>query len=291
MSKLKVRQIDFQFGKNTPFFFNPTNMAWSKFVNSLAIMALHFERYIIGGTRKAIPLISDPELKQEAELFCRQEAQHSRHHRAHLNFLLDHCPELADTNQRVKEYYAQLDGKSLRFNLAYSANVELLFGPIMKYIIENRQHLFGGGAPQISSFVLWHFVEEFEHRHTAHEIYNEVVGNYLYRLMTFPFVLWHFTRALVLSAAVFSEIEVRETGTSTPLIAAIKGIAWRKHLDLLLRMSAMLLPFKRLHDTPVPGWAQQWFEDEDLGAGHALLLQFLTPAIVQQVNIFTNALS
>ncbi|RXM22050.1 metal-dependent hydrolase, partial [Citrobacter sp. AAK_AS5] len=47
MPELKIRKIDFQFGDDIPFQFNPNNLYWSNFVNYISLIGPAFERYFI----------------------------------------------------------------------------------------------------------------------------------------------------------------------------------------------------------------------------------------------------
>src|SRR6478752_3349984 len=91
---LKVRQIDFQFSDAIPFQCNPNNPYWSNFVNFITLIAPGFERYFIKAIRQVMPQIRNPAVKADADLFCQQEAQHSRQHLAHMKVLSAYYPGL-----------------------------------------------------------------------------------------------------------------------------------------------------------------------------------------------------
>ena len=48
--------------------------------------------------------------------------------------------------------------------MSYVANIEATFTPLFKVFLDHRDSIFGGGDPRIASLILWHFVEEIEHR-------------------------------------------------------------------------------------------------------------------------------
>ena len=101
MATLKVRRIDFQFDDDIAFQWNPGNPYWGNFVNYATFIAPSFERYFIRATRQAMPLIEGPAVKAAAEMFCAQEAQHAKHHLAHLNVLTARYPALEQVRQDV----------------------------------------------------------------------------------------------------------------------------------------------------------------------------------------------
>ena len=174
---LTVRQIDFRFSDSIPFQSNPHNPHWSNFVNFITLIAPGFERYFIKAIRQVMPHIKDPAVRADAELFCQQEAQHSRQHLAHMKVLSAHYPGLDEVRREVTASYERLfERESMDFHLSYAASVELCFGPLASFLVTHRDALFKGGDPTIASFMLWHLVEEFEHRNSAIDVYNDVVG-------------------------------------------------------------------------------------------------------------------
>jgi predicted metal-dependent hydrolase len=78
-----------------------------------------------------MPHIKDPAVRADAELFCQQEAQHSRQHLAHMKVLSAHYPGLDEVRREVTASYERLfERESMDFHLSYAASVELCFGPI-----------------------------------------------------------------------------------------------------------------------------------------------------------------
>ena len=135
----------------------------------------------------------------------------------------------------------------------------------MNFIIENRKALYGEGDNRIASFILWHFVEEFEHKNSALAIYNHVVGNWFYRVATMPYILWHFCNVILKVEKPFSDREERDTGKCTPLLDAFNGIIWKSKGLLLYRLFCVSLPYHNPENIPTPAWAEQLFEDEEKG--------------------------
>ena len=56
-------------------------------------------------------------------------------------------------------------------------------------VVDNRVDLFRGSDTRIASFILWHFVEEAEHKRVAFDVFEAVSGDYWQpwlRLVKFP---------------------------------------------------------------------------------------------------------
>jgi hypothetical protein len=85
--------------------------------------------------------------------------------------------------------------------------------------------MFRPGDDRVASLLLWHMVEEVEHRSSALIIYNAVVGRRLYRLRILPSVLRHIMGTLL-------PIYVDGVNTHVPdedrvLNLRVMSVAWR----------------------------------------------------------------
>jgi predicted metal-dependent hydrolase len=268
LTDLKVRKFDFQFTDDIPFQWNPGNPYWGNFINFAAFVAPAFERYFIKATRLAIPQISDNSIAKNADLFCLQEAQHSKHHIAHLKMLVKKVPalELAG-NEVMKSYDDLLANNSTEFHLAYAAIVELCFGPFAKFVVDNREFLFVESDQRIASFFLWHMVEEFEHRNSAIDIYNDVVGSYWFRLKTAPQVIKHLSRLNTIVEGAFKQHCSQQKG-GIPLWETgqfMSDVPLKNRLTLLYELICTLLPYHKPDNLKQPDWVTKWFADEEAG--------------------------
>ena len=269
MSQLKVRKIEFAFDGDIPFQSCPNNPQWGNFINLVTLIAPGFERYFIKAIRMALPQITDARVAQDAELFCQQEAQHARHHLAHLKALGRIYPGLEDTAKEVTACYEKLlADKPLSFHLGYAATVELGFGPTAKFMIEHRNALFGDGDTRIASFILWHFVEEFEHRNAAYDVYRNVVGSYSYRLRTAPQVGRHLAEVFwIVQKGLYAHVP-REDWIIDPSHAGLgmfKDVPKLSQLRYAYELACTFLPYHRPDNLEQPEWATRWFADEAAG--------------------------
>ena len=153
-----------------------------------------------------MPLIKDPAVYEEAQAFVRQEAQHSMAHRQHAKALIKSHPALGATLHEVIGEYGRLATTTpLEYRLAYIADMEATFTPAFKLILDNADTLFAPGDDRVASLLLWHFVEEIEHRSSALIIFDSVVGNSWYRMRQAPSVFGHATSVVVKAAQGFNE--------------------------------------------------------------------------------------
>lgn len=271
MSHLKVREIPFRFDEKTPYYWNPHNPYWGNAVNVISVVAPAFERYFIKAFREVMPRISDAARRDDADLFCRQEGQHSKQHYGHLKALIKQHPGLEDVRRKVMASYDELfENECIEFHLAYAATVELTFGPIAKFIVENRARLFWDCDNQVAALILWHFVEEFEHRNSAIDVYKHVVGSYAWRMRMAPRVFAHLKEVHQIATEGMSQhtpalawqgIEVRG-GETAP---ALKDIPFPNRLQFYWHLLCSQMPLHRPDRLAQPEWVTRWFAAEAAG--------------------------
>jgi predicted metal-dependent hydrolase len=264
---IKVRKPGFEFTDDIPFWFNPTNREASLIANGLSLMAPAFERYFIKAIRQVMPQIRTDAAREEANRFCMQEGQHARLHTAHQDLLLRKHPELEAVRDEVNRSYDDLyRNESVEFALAYSTTIELSFKPLARYFVENRQVLFGGGDPRITAFLLWHFVEEFEHKHAMYDVYQDVVGDYWYRVKVARRTSQHVNdlNKRVRSACIACEAPPQDAPD-------LPRIPRTRTLMLALGLLETLSP---LHDPGrgrTPEWITDWFAADEAGKDMTLV--------------------
>ena len=152
------------------------------------VRAVHRQR----GPQGADRLNEDPDVAAEAEAFLRQEAQHAAAHRKHMLPSCERYPELEQCYEFASEAYDELiDEQPIEFHAAYIANLEATFTPLFKVILDNRDSLFGGGDQRVASLMMWHFVEEIEHRSSGLILYRHINPDRWYRVQTHSGHLQH----------------------------------------------------------------------------------------------------
>lgn len=192
MTNLQIRKIPFDFDGDVPFVWNPSNPEFAIMCNAISVLAIAFERYIVTSLPQAMPRITDPEVREEAEAFLRQEGQHSRMHRAHVAALVRRYPGVQQTLDEANAAFDELlRTRPVEFHLAYTASLEATFTPIFKLFLDHHRTLYEPGDDRVASLFLWHFVEEVEHRSSALLIYRHVVGSEAMRFRMVPEIFRH----------------------------------------------------------------------------------------------------
>lgn len=180
---IEIRKIPFDFSEGVSPIWNAAHPEWSHMVNGASLTMPHLEPFLNRTLREAAALIDDPELAADIKGFIGQEAQHYTNHRR-MNAMLKTrgYPELAEIEATFESDYERLAQRSLARRLAYCAGFETMTMGMTEWLVNDRCALFGGADPTVSSLVLWHMVEETEHKTVAFDVYQAVSGAYWLRL-------------------------------------------------------------------------------------------------------------
>ncbi|OBK16624.1 metal-dependent hydrolase [Mycobacterium asiaticum] len=287
MTDLVVRKMSFQFDGTVPFLWQPANPRFAIFCNAFTFIAVPFEKYIIAALREAGDrLDDDPDVAAEADGFLRQEAQHSAAHRKHMLALIEQYPGLERCYEETMASYQQLLATHpVEFHAAYIANLEATFTPMFKVILDHRDSLFGGGDQRVAALMLWHFVEEIEHRSAGLKLYRHLMPDPWYRVkrvrQTFRhtgFIANTVAKAFdehipqqdrtlsaerVMEDALRSEFRYRLGSTATrPVFHAVPT---RRLLKMLWGLALSQTPHHDPADQPLPKWAGNWMAEYDRG--------------------------
>jgi predicted metal-dependent hydrolase len=191
-ARMTVRKVPFVF-RSGPGHWNAAKPEFSQVVNAASLAMPYLEPYLIRTMREARPLIRDSQLQHELDLYIKQEATHYKQHREFNNTLKDSgyaC--IKDLEQALDKDYSDLEsGRSLRFNLAYAEGFESMALALGEMLIEDRAYLFGDSDPAVASLVLWHFVEEIEHKNVAFDVFHHLYGSYFWRMVGLIYATAH----------------------------------------------------------------------------------------------------
>lgn len=180
------RRIPFEFPDDLNPQWKPDDPEFSAMVNGASLVMPYLEPFLIRTVREALPQIGDPEVADSGRAFNTQEQHHYQAHRRYNELLKrSRYPELAEIEADMAASYARLAKRSLRTRMAYTAGFEAMTLGVTRWLVESRQQLFGGSDTRVASFILWHFVEESEHKCVAHDVYQALygggLGSYLVR--------------------------------------------------------------------------------------------------------------
>lgn len=268
-SRMVLRRMSFAWRPRMPAHWNPARPEFSQLVNAGSLAMPYLEPYLIKTMREARPLITDPELVRALDLYCAQESTHFRQHRNFNDRLKAFgIRAIEPIEARLEQDYETLGRtKSLTFNLAYAEGFESMALAIGHMLIKDREFLFAGSDTAVASLILWHFIEEIEHKSVAFDVFQHISGNYFWRIYGLAYATGHiFARSRSNYQALLKEDGLWRNLRSRLALAR-----------LLLRIFSKLIPgmlpilSPRYHPAKVgdPPWALAWsalFEADAAGA-------------------------
>ena len=297
MTNLVIRKIPWEFDASVPFMWQPDNPNFGLFCNAFTFIAVPFERYIVSVVRKAQDkLREDPHVAAEAEAFLRQEAQHASAHRKHMLALVQRYPELERCYEDAcRAYDRLLEEQPIEFHAAYIANLEATFTPLFKVILDNRDSLFGAGDRRVASLMMWHFVEEIEHRSSGLMLYRHISPDPWYRTKHIRDTFSHVGAVSGAIAKVFDEVvPFEDRGASAQELLSISllygeftfrgpggrrrrarrggpptlfgDVPTRQLCAMVWRLVLSQAPHHDPADQPLPDWADTWMREYEQGS-------------------------
>ena len=253
-----------------PFVFEPTNEHWnpghwnaarpefSQVVNSASLAMPYLEPYLIRSMRAAKSQITDPVLQAELDLYIKQEAAHYKQHRLFNETLRAAGYTCIDAlESRLNDDYTRPEKeRSLRFNLAYAEGFEAMALVIGQMLIEDRVHLFGNSNAAVSSLVLWHFVEEIEHKSVAYDVLHHLHPGYFLRISGLIYATAH----IFWRTRQGYHTLLKEDGLSRSLAShwALTKVIYRVLFNILPKWLRILRPGYHPRQIADPAWGLAW---------------------------------
>ncbi len=269
--ELVVRRIPFEFPDDLEPVWSPGQREWSHMVNGASLVMPYLEPFLISTLREASKEIRDEAVLEEAAGFMAQEAMHYKTHRRYNELLKSSgYPALSDVEADIKRGYDKLRKRSLPYKLAYSCGFETMTLGVTNWLVSERTKLFGDSDTRVASFIMWHFVEEAEHKRAAFDAYQAARGQY-----------WQ--RVLGVFAGSLDVFRWSRRGTISMLKADGQWRSLRSRLRLWRRtaefFAAILpgllkstLPGHDPRDDPDPQWVRDWIAGYALSDGEAIPL-------------------
>ncbi len=255
-----VRRIPFGFPDDIEPHWHPDKPEWSHMITGGSLTMPYLEPFMIDTMRDALDVIDKPQAREEAIAFIAQEGQHFRHHRQYNELIKSKgYPELADIEAEMQADYDRLRGKSLQHRMAYTAGFETMTLAFTKWLVRDRIFLFRGSDARVASFVLWHMVEETEHKRVAHNIYQLACPGYwarAYGVLHAGLHVIHYTRKAYHLMLKKDGLWSDRTSRWTTFKTAMRFVA-----NVIPPMLATLLPgHDPAHDHD-PKWVTDWMEE------------------------------
>lgn len=268
--QLVPRRVEFDWS-GTPLDWIPNHAYASHFINQINLLLPAGEFWFCRLFNKAMPLISDEKLRQDVQMFIRQEAMHARAHGGAIaEYLQAHQIDTKANTAKMdwlfgtllaekpfgKTVPKRLEHRWLMLRLGLVAAVEHMTCVLGKYALENKHWDAAGADAVLLDLLRWHGAEEIEHRSVAFDLYKHLGGDYLSRYylscVAVPLVigLW------VDGAANIMEQDKRFAGKKFSVLRPGMWMEWARvsrtgMLPHPLWLAAQQLPFFRPSYDPV----------------------------------------
>ena len=176
-----VRRVAFGHAEGTdtlPRYFMGGDQVMSHVVAVLSGLFPRGEEFFVRSVRAYRDEITDPELRREVAGFIGQEAIHSREHEEfnerlrRLGFRTDIVDRLVRITFGISEW---LPGKARR--LATTAALEHYTATLAGVLLVDPEARAAFGNDEVRRLLVWHALEETEHKSVAFDVYVQVSGN------------------------------------------------------------------------------------------------------------------
>ena len=154
----------------------------------LAVLSSVFpdgEDFFVRSVRAAADQVTDPKLAKHVEGFIGQESMHGREHRV----LNDKLAELGYPTHEIGCYVRTVTAfreriQSKKANLAFTAALEHYTASLAETLLDHEDARQEIGHTGFRNLLLWHALEESEHKAVAFDVYLTAGGRELTRQMT-----------------------------------------------------------------------------------------------------------
>ncbi|WP_067971290.1 metal-dependent hydrolase [Mycolicibacter icosiumassiliensis] len=222
------------------------DLVMSHMIAHLSAVFPEGEDFFIRSVRRYADQITDPDLKEQVKGFIGQEVTHGREHRAlnerlhEMGYPTRRVDRLVNRRQKVIER---------RFSpltcLAITAALEHFTAVFAETLLSDERAQALLGTTEVRSMLLWHAIEESEHRAVAFDVYRAVGGDETRRIRTMRIIRFSFPLAVVANTI----ISLFGDRAAYHPVRLIRSFAALRHSPFLTRAV-----FRRLGEYLRPGF-------------------------------------
>lgn len=181
VANILPRNVQFDFNIDVQKYWYDNNSLLTAWMSALSSMFPPGEKEFIRSIRVYEDQITDPKLKADIKGFIGQEGFHQLNHKRVNAYMTEKTGlRITDLEQGVTENIQQLlDAADLSDaqRLASTVSLEHITAIMGEWLLEHK-HVMTEPAPKIfGDLILWHAVEELEHKSVAFDVYMQCVGD------------------------------------------------------------------------------------------------------------------
>ncbi|OBK85537.1 metal-dependent hydrolase [Mycolicibacter sinensis] len=198
------------------------------------------EDFFVRSVRHFADQITDPELKERVKGFVGQEVSHGREHRELNERLAQMGYPTARVDRMVRRQLKFVERRlSPLSRLAMTAADEHFTAVFAETLLSDERAQALLGESEVRSMLLWHAVEESEHRSVAFDVYRAVGGSEKRRIRVMRVIRLTFP----LSVVIYSLISLFSDRAAYHPVRLVRSFAALRHSPFLTRTV-----FRRLGD-------------------------------------------
>ncbi|SDI08174.1 hypothetical protein SAMN05192558_101709 [Actinokineospora alba] len=208
------------------------DLVMSHIVAVLSAMFPEGEDFFVRSVRRYADKVDDPDLKAQVAGFIGQEVTHGREHRALNERLQEMGYPTRRVDRRTKIGLGRAEQKLPGLScLAMTAALEHYTAALAETLLtdERAQRLLG--STEVRSLLLWHAVEESEHKAVAFDVYRAAGGTERRRIRTMHFV----TVTFILGVLGHTLLSLLQDRAAYNPVRLVRSIAALRHSPFLTR--------------------------------------------------------
>ena len=186
-----IRHMKFDFDASRAAKYVWRENAWSSaYILTFSAFIPAGERFVIDSVRAFRDQVKDPELRDRATGLIGQEAMHSKLH-AEFNEMYDKKGLPVSRMARFAERYLDTIMRLIpeKTSLAIACGIEHVTAIMAEEVFSHREDEYHNHLdPVVQDFLIWHLLEELEHKSVAFDMYEEIDGGYLHRVAAFMLI-------------------------------------------------------------------------------------------------------
>ena len=182
------------------------------------------EDYFVRSVAAVRDQITDPDLRENVEGFIGQEEMHGREHRA----LNDRLAELGYPTKAIGAYVRWLFRTRERLvittlHLGFTAALEHYTATLAETLLTDEDARNEIGHEGVRSLLLWHALEESEHKAVAFDVFRRAGGSERMRMAT----MWLTHLTFVLETSIWTAISLSQDPVARRHPLRVAKSAWR----------------------------------------------------------------
>jgi len=200
---VRARRIRFAYPAGSlPRHYVGGDLVMSHVVAHLSALFPEGEDFFVRSVRRFADQITDPELKSRVQGFIGQEITHGREHRLLNERLQQMGYPTRQIDRMTHRDFMRLERLLSPLTcLAATAAFEHLTAVLGETLLSDERAQALLGSTEVRSMLLWHAIEESEHRSVAFDVYRSVGGTETRRLRTMRIIRLAFTASVIFFSA------------------------------------------------------------------------------------------